>query len=228
MNKIWNKTRQKKLLELRKLGKTPDEIRDYFTTAILQYHPNKLYLPSSYIITNYRNYITEIHTEPKKIDYELDVRYSMFYNNVRDYIINFNVDGQDYTLALLALKDKVMSYNILFTTKAQYDEYMNVIEDFLTDHNLTDLNDDMYNKFANILESETNLNKPFKIINALSYIIFDVYKKYLKSALFSIGSTDDKRKIQFYRNVIKNSFTNVVESEDIDLNNKKIFYYEIS
>ena len=47
--------------------------------------------------------------------------------------------------------------------------------------------------------------------------------------VFSVTETDKPTKIKLYRNIIKDSFKNITESEcDSELNNgKKIYYYTI-
>jgi hypothetical protein len=68
-------------------------------------------------------------------------------------------------------------------------------------------------------------------MNAISNIILDFYEKVLKIRLlsikFSITETDNLKKINMYRNIIKDSFKNVKESDDIDEEGKRIYYYKI-
>jgi hypothetical protein len=47
----------------------------------------------------------------------------------------------------------------------------------------------------------------------VSYILFDFVKNKLGNVIFSIGQTKNPIKINIYRNIIKNSFENVIEKE---------------
>lgn len=55
-NKVWNKRRQQKLLQLNKEGKSVEYIRNYFG-SLLQYHPNRKYCPESFIISKFQNFM---------------------------------------------------------------------------------------------------------------------------------------------------------------------------
>jgi hypothetical protein len=62
--------------------------------------------------------------------------------------------------------------------------------------------------------------------------MFDFYNEVLKENYpnipFSIGDTpNNEKKIKFYRNIIKNSFKKVQETEDTDETGSKIYYYKI-
>lgn len=230
-NKVWNKRRQQKLLQLNKEGKSVEFIRNYFG-SLLDYHPNKKYCPESFIISKFQNFTINNESIINKfnpVKYTITKKYSFFYNFKTDYILTFNIDNIDYVIVLFYYIDNdIISYNILFTIKRKYDEYLNKIESFLEDHEITDINSDMYDDFAEILETPTKFNKQDKLLNAISYIIVDFYKKNINNIKLSIGTTQDKRKINWYRHIIKYSFDGVKEFHDIDNIGNDIYYYDIN
>lgn len=233
LNKIWNERRHKLLIDMKKQNKSVDEIKNAFG-SLLQYHPNKIYCGESYIISKFEKYIIKKTNESiinkfMPIQYTIDKKYSFFYNFKNDYILHFNVNHVDYVIILFYYIDNnIISYNIAFTTKKQYDDYLNKLEDFLENNEIYDITEDLYNELKTILEKETKLNNQDKILNAISYIIVDFYKNNLnKNTIFSIGQTKDYRKIDWYRFIIKNSFDNVTEMEKIDNNGDKIYYYKL-
>lgn len=227
-NKVWNKKRQQYLLQMNKDGKTPSEIREYFG-PLLQYHPNKLHCNESFIISRFNKYNKSVINKFNKTDYIHNTKYSLFYNFKRDHIIDFTVNNIDYVLILFYLIDgEDLSYNIVFTTKTKYIEYNNLLENFLQDNEISDIDEDLYFLLSNTLEEQTKSNNPNKIMNTLAYILNDIYNKHLsKNILFSIGSTKDIRKIKWYRHIIKYSFDDVIETEKIDSIGNKIYYYDL-
>lgn len=233
LNKIWNKRRQNLLIEMKKQNKSVDEIRSTFG-SLLQYHPNKIYCDESFIISKFENFMI-IKTNESVINkfipvhYTVDKKYSFFYNFKNDYILHFNVNDIDYVIILFYYIDNgISSYNIAFTTKKQYDDYLNKLENFLENNEIYDITEELYNELKNILEKPTKLNNQDKILNAVSYIIVDFYKNNLnKNIIFSIGQTTDHRKIDWYRFIIKNSFNGITETEKIDNAGDKIYYYKL-
>mgnify|MGYP001766557341 CR=1 FL=1 len=230
LNKVWNKRRQQKLLDMNKQGLGDDEIKKYFG-SLLQYHPTRYNFTTNKML-NFINFKNEAYINKfKEIDYTYEQRLSFFYNFKTDYIIYFTVENVDYVIVLFYHEDKIKSYNILFTTKKQYDEYLDKIESFLEHNDVTDMDENFMNELKEILEGETKLNDPNQVMNALSYIIIDFYnkvlRKYFKNTILSIGNTKRKGKIEWYRHIIKNSFDNVKETEDISSIGEKIWYYNI-
>ena len=65
-------------------------------------------------------------------------------------------------------------------------------------------------------------------MNAVSYVFVEFYKKSLTNIIFSIGETNDSRKIKWYRNIIKHSFEDVEETERLDSYGKIMYYYKIN
>jgi len=228
-NKIWNKHRQQKLQQMNKEGKSVDEIRDYFG-SLLQYHPNKIYCSESFIISKFKEFNNEsVINKFNEIEYTFEKNYSMFYNFKNDYIAYFKINNIEYVLILFYLIDgDDISYNIVFSTKVQYDKYIELLENFLEKNEIEDIDEDLYFNLSNILEKETKINNADILINAVSYVLIDIYNKLLsKKTLFSIGQTKNNRKINWYRHIIKYSFDNVIEIEKIDSIGNKIYYYDL-
>ena len=120
------------------------------------------------------------------------------------------------------------SDNVAFTTKKQYVEYVDKLEDFLESNEITDMNKELFEELSIILEKHTNINNPNKVLNAVSYVFVEFYKKSLTNIIFSIGETNDSRKIKWYRNIIKHSFEDVEETERLDSYGKIMYYYKIN
>ena len=81
-------------------------------------------------------------------------------------------------------------------------------------------------KLENEIGKETNLNDIFPIFRKLSWILFDFCSKYIKDEMLSITDTTNEKKIKLYRNIIKDSFSNISEIETT-LNGIKYFIYKI-
>jgi len=240
-NKLWTKECQKKLLEMNKIGKSEDEIREYFG-SLLQYHPDRYNFNATNKLLRFVNFNNEAYiNEFKKIDYKPTTKLSFFYNFKKDYILSFKVNDIDYKLILFYLEDEKdnivkTSYNIVFTKKQFYDNYVNYFENFISKNKFSDLSDEekenFINNLKNILEKETKINNPNDVLNAVSFVLIDFYNNYLKNIsndiIFSIGNTERKTKIKWYRHIIKNSFDNVEETIDTDYTGNEIYYYKIN
>jgi hypothetical protein len=149
---------------------------------------------------------------------------SYFYKNKNDYFAEFESNNVSYILVFMyyIINDKP-TYNVIFTTKLQFDNYDNKFKNYIKKGNITE---DELLELKKILEQQTNYNDILNIMKRLSFIIFDMYIKYMNGYILSIGDTDDKRKIKFYRNIIKDSFENITETEDFD-NTDKYYLYKI-
>jgi hypothetical protein len=123
------------------------------------------------------------------------------------------------------------SLNLLFTTEEQYKKYEKRYNEILKTKKDEPLSPEEHKELSDIVEGQTKFNELFPVMNAISYIILDFYEKVLKIRLlsikFSITETDNLKKINMYRNIIKDSFKNVKESDDIDEEGKRIYYYKI-
>jgi hypothetical protein len=238
-NEFWTKEKNDELRKMRIEKKSIDEIYEHFGEYLLQYHPNKKFGRTnkfigvrSHKLVNYRIF-NEIKINPNAIDYKYEWKRSKAYPNFYDFHLHFTIGVNNYIIVLFHLKCKnVVSYNILFTTEEQFNRYNNELDKLISQRETFFITPEQQTLLASILEEETELNEPLKVINAISFIMFDFYNEIFKinypTIPFSIGDTVDKpKKINFYRNIIKSSFKNVEETEDIDDIGNRIYYYKI-
>lgn len=221
-NKYWTKKDNDKLRQMIKENKSVDEIRNYFGNDKLFYHPSKKYYipPNTGTIPSFKNkiedftgFITEIKYNELKTDFIHDFKKSKQFPNEFDYIYKFQTNsGNKYVVDFIYLKDTIGPYsntdiyNLSFTLEEN--------------HNLSNHKD--YEKLTMIKEHH-------ELMKRLIFIIKDFYNRFGNNCIFLIGETTDKRKINWYRNLIKDSFNNVVETEGVSsyTNGMKAYYYEI-
>jgi hypothetical protein len=219
MNEYNEKWTREKFIEYRKLkrnGYSHEQLKEHFGDDIWHsglYNKNANLLPFS-------NFINEIKINPIELPYKRWEMNSYFYKNKTDYFAEFESNGIYYTIIFMyyTINNKD-TYNIIFTTSNQYKKYEKKFKQYIEKGNITE---DELNILKNILEKQTKLNDIINILKRLSFIIFDMYYRYTNNHLLSIGDTDDYRKIKLYRNVIKDSFENIIETEDYENN---ILYY---
>ena len=129
-----------------------------------------------------------------------DIEYILQFDYYKDYIGPFI----GYSL-----------YNISFTTYEQY---------------LSSLNKKTETQQEETYEKITNHNEKLEIMKRLIYL-FDEFHNNInphKQPIYVIGETDDKRKINMYRDLVKNTITKVKEVEGVSSINKgKNVYYFI-
>lgn len=72
------------------------------------------------------------------------------------------------------------------------------------------------------------LNEEHELIKRLIYIFKDFDKRFGFDCIYMIGETEDKRKINWYRKPIKDTFDNIKEtiSESSFTNGLGSYYYE--
>lgn len=224
-NNIWTKQRNDELRKMLSAKKSVDDIRKKFG-ILLEYHPKKKFCYSNKL-QRFNMFCNEIYINKiNKIDYYLEIIPSLYYTGKVDYVVDFSIGNNKYVLIFFYLIDKKESYNILFTTNEQYLLYKSELEMLLSKKTPDKFNDNDFIKLSSILEKETLINEPLKIINSISYIILELWSKNLDGELLSIGETKNKKKIDFYRNIIKNSFDDIDEIEDLDSFGNKTYYYK--
>ncbi len=224
-NNVWTKEKNDKLRQFIKEKKSTDFIIEYFCED-LEHHPTKKYSHSvlkGYHLQSYKQF-NEIKINPINTLYDRYSEYSEYYENKENYIINFVDNDTKYIIMLLYVENfNKPSYEIVFTTQKQYDIYIKTINDIKKKRilNLTD-----EELLTDIIEKETNYNKVISIMKKLSYIILREIK--LLDIPLSLTETNNYKKIELYRNIIKDSFDIVETSGMSELNpGKKIFYYEL-
>lgn len=166
----------------------------------------------------------EIKINPEYIYYDISLKASSIYRDKFDYICDFGINGSAYVIMLMYYPiNGVETYHIVFTTIDQYRKYKDEqlrlgVKGYITD--------DEHKYLDSIISKETNLNDVYEIFRKISWLIFDVHKKYIPEYKLSLVSTENKKKIKIYRNIIKNSFDNVTETE-VKLSDNDYFIYEI-
>jgi hypothetical protein len=109
------------------------------------------------------------------------------------------------------------------TTRDQWNSYEYKLKKFLKKGNITDVE---FQILEEIISKETKLNDLFPIFRKLSWILLDFYDKYIKNELLSIGHIKNENKINLYRNIIEDSFTNITETME-KVNKTKYYVYNI-
>lgn len=220
-NKNWTKLDNDKLRDFIKEGKDSDFIRNYFSNDKLFYNPNKKYYRSGKSasiptfkkqIDDFTGFINEIKYESLKTDFQVDFEKSTHFADEFNYIYKFQTySGNRYVIDFIYIKDFIGPYpnkdiyNISFTLERN--------------RNLN--NQEEYEKI-------TSLHESHEIIKRLIFIFNNFETKY-GSGLYLLGETENLNKINWYRNLIKDSFPNIKETEGESsfTNGLKAYYFEI-
>jgi hypothetical protein len=225
MNEYNEKWTREKFVEYRKLkkdGYTHDMLKEHFGDDIWYsglYNKNSCTLPH---IIKYAHFVNEIKVNPEETDYSYLPSLSKFYKSKTDYIITFNSNNISYIIYLMFFKiNNIETYNILFTTREHWIDYQSKYLEF----SKNDMTEEEFEILAKIVEEKTNYNDLFPIFRKISWILIDFYNKHLNNQILSIGDTEEKKKINFYRNVIIDSFQDFKETETM-FNGYKYFLYE--
>ena len=216
---MWSKEKHKEYRKLKRSGYSDKELKEYFGDDIYE---SGLYNKKSNILRFLDYKINEIKIEPGETEYTLKKQKSITFKDKSDIIIEFNVKDHDYILILFYIfSNGIESYEIVFTTKNQYDEYIKEYNNILSipgNH----FSVDEQKLLSSIIEKETNYNEIIPLIKSISFILFDIHDSFNLFHVFSISETEKPMKIKLYRNIIKDSFANVDE-EKID----NTYYYKI-
>jgi hypothetical protein len=221
-NKNWSKEDNDKLRSLIKENKSAEYIRDFFTNDKLFYHPSKKYYLSNKSapiptfknkIEDFTGFINEIKYQELETDFQVDFEKSKQFTNDFNYYYKFQTNsGNRYIVDFIYLKDKIGPfpnqdiYNLSFTLEEN--------------HNLLNYKD---------YENPSMLEEQHELIKRIIFIVKDFYNKFGNKCIFLIGETEDKRKIKWYRNLINDSFNNVIETEGVSsyTNGMKGYYFKI-
>jgi len=226
MNEYNEKWTKEKFIEYRKLkrnGYSHEMLKEHFGEDI--YHSG-LYNKKSSIIP-FLQFITEITIKPEYTNYNYSKEVSDIYEDKFDYIINFNDSGIKYIISLFYyIIEGIETYNILFTTENQWNDYKIKLDSIREKGYITD---DERNELVGIVEKETGYNKLYSVMKKASYILFDIIESKIGDVIISLGETKNIVKINLYRNIIKNSFSNVNEIEEkFDEVGNKYYIYTIT
>jgi len=221
-NKRWTKEKFIEYRNLKRNGYTDRMLIEHFGEDI--YHSG-MYNSKSNIMP-WLDFITEIKITPEQTNYNISKVISDIYSNEYDYIINFEDNKNKYIISMFFyIIDGIDTFNILLTTEKQWFAYKSKLDSirnkgYITDNERVEL--------VNIVEKETGFNQLYPVIKKLSYILFDIIENKLGDVVISIGETENIIKINLYRNIIKNSFPNVVEiGNKHDIVGNKYYLYEI-
>jgi len=224
MNEYNERWSRESFLEYRKLkrsGYSHEMLKEHFGEDI---YFSGMYNKKSTILP-WLDFLTEIKITPEKTNYSISEKKSDIYPNKQDYVISFENEKVYYIISLFYyVLSGIETYNVLLTTKKQWNEYINQLElirskGFITESEREEL--------VKIIERETGLNQLYGVMKKISYILFDFFKDYSKT-IISIGETKNPVKINLYRNIIKNSFQKIEEvGEKIDDFGNKYYLYKI-
>jgi hypothetical protein len=221
-NERWNK---EKFIEHRKLKRS-----GYTDKMLIEHFGEDIYYSGMYnkksTIMPWLEFITEITITPEFTDYTFSKKLSDIYKDKFDYIIKFQNNEVYYIISLFYyIIDSIETLNVLLTTEIQWIEYEKKLNDIRHKGYITD---EERNELVNILEKETGLNHLYPVMKKISYILFDIFEKDLGNSIISLGETKNMVKINLYRNIIKNSFSNIEElGEKIDDVGNKYYLYKI-
>jgi len=217
-NEKWSKHDNDIMRNMIKEGKTTNDIIDYFGIEKLRNHPNKFKYGG---VLPYEQYINEVIIHPERVFYSINQRPSLLNKDKYDYLLSFYTKGISYVIILFySIIEGIESHIISFTTKEQFDEY----SDYIDNINGEQTTDDTL-KLIDIFEKTTNYNDIYKLMKNISYVLFNFLEKNEEEITLSILEGNDKRRINLYRNIIEDSFVNLKEYEIIT-NDKKLFYYK--
>jgi hypothetical protein len=229
-NEYWTKKDNDLMCQMIKEGKSKDDIIKFFGEEKVKYHPTKKFSQKS--VLPYKLFLNEVKINPERTYFESSRQVSNIDPNIDDYLLTFKVNNHEYIIILNYIIDNdIKSYNIFFTTDESYKKYMNELEKIrLEKGDEYILTNDEQKTIRNIAEKETNYHELIPLMKKLSYVLFSfsfniIYKN--PNMLFSLSETERDVKIKLYRNIIKDSFKNVIETESIDEYGNKIYYYKI-
>lgn len=221
-NKFWTKEDNFLYRKLIKEGKDDNYIKDYFSMDKLFYHPTKKYtkgksasIPTFKIkINDFSGFINEIKYTELKTDFIIDWEKSKIFTDEFNYNYIFQTNsGNKYIIEFIYIKDTIGPfpnkniYNISFT--------------LLTNRNL-----DNYIEY----EQKTYLNEQHELMKRIIFIFNDFNNRFGNNCIYLLGETEDIKKINWYRNLIKNSFDNITEMEGVSsfTNGLSAYYFKIN
>jgi len=221
-NVNWTKEDNDQLRKFIKEKKSEEFIRNYFGNDKLFYHPGKKYhisgksgsIPTFKNINDFSGFINEIKYDELKTDFKIDFTKNPIFENQFNYIYTFQTNsGNRYVVDFIYLKDNIGPfkerdiYNISFTLEKN--------------RNLSNYVD--YEKIS-------YLNENHELMKRLIFIFKDFNNKFGNGCVYLLGETEDIGKINWYRNLISDSFSNVKKTESVSsfTNGMKAFYFEVN
>jgi len=226
-NERWTKEKFVEYRKLKRSGYTDKMLKEHFGEDIYysgMYNKNAHIIPYDYFTKYFENKINEIKVSPEQTDYDITPAYSSLDSNKMDYILTFVSGDVLYTICLMYYRiHNDNTYNVIFTTTDQWNQYR---QEFFNLSKKGSINKDEWQLLNDIISRETGFNDLFPIFRKISWILLDFYDKHIKGEILSIGDTENKKKINLYRNIIKDSFDNIIETETT-FNGNKYYLYKI-
>lgn len=226
-NERWTRKNFIEYRRLKREGYTDKMLKEHFGEDIYysgMYNKNAHIIPYDYFTKYFENKINEIKINPEKSEYDITPAYSSLNSNKMDYILTFVSGDVLYTICLMYYKiHKDDTYNIIFTTTDQWNKYR---QEFFNLSKKGSVDKDEWQLLNDIISKETGFNDLFPIFRKISWILLDFYDEHIKGEVLSIGDTENKKKINLYRNIIKDSFGNIIETETT-FNGNKYYLYKI-
>lgn len=226
-NEKWTREKFIEYRRLKRSGYTDKMLKEHFGEDIYysdMYNKNAHIIPYDYFTKYFENKLNEIKINPEKTEYDITPVYSSLDTNKMDYILTFLSGDVLYTICIMYYKiHNDDTYNIIFTTTDQWNQYR---QEFFNLSKKGSINKDEWRLLNDIISRETGFNDLFPIFRKISWILLDFYDKHIKDEILSIGDTENKKKINLYRNIIKDSFGNIIETETT-FNGNKYYLYKI-
>lgn len=217
----WSKEKHKEYWNLKRKGYKREQLFEHFGDDIYE---SGMYSRNSNIIP-WLQFITEITITPEYTEYNLSKIKSDIYIDKNDYIIDFLHKDIKYIICLFFyIVGDIETYNILLATEYQWINYKNKLKEFGYKGYITDQE---RNELIHIVEKETGYDQLFPIMKKTSFILLDVLKHNLNGCVISIGETTNLAKINLYRNIIKNSFPNIIDLGIKIENEAKYYLYRL-
>lgn len=238
-NKIWTKKINDRYRQMIKEKKSILEIKKEFKDYI-DYHPNKKFGSDNVFswelfkeIKFNPNYVYFTYQQVPSLHYSKNEYKNNNYQNplrkektTDDYICFFKVKNIEYIIKLEYFSDHQFNiiYHVSFTTKIQYDLFIQEFINIISTRNIT--NQD-FNYLKNIYEEETNLGDIITLFNSIFYIILEMYKR-IPNCIYMIAETDRLEKIHYYKQSIEDSFKQFTRIEGYSpfFPNQKVYYYK--
>jgi hypothetical protein len=226
-NERWTREKFIEYRSLKRSGYTDKMLKEHFGEDIYysgMYNKNAHIIPYDYFTKYFENKINEIKINPEQTDYDITPACSSLDSNKMDYILTFVSGDVLYTICLMYYKiHNNDTYNAIFTTTEQWNQYR---QEFFNLSKKGSVDKDEWQLLNDIISRETGFNDLFPIFKKISWILLDFYDKHIKGEILSIGDTENKNKINLCRNIIKDSFGNIIETETT-FNGNKYYLYKI-
>ena len=217
----WTKEDNDQYRSLIKEHKSIKEIISIMGLEKLKYKPNGSFSYGG-VLKNFGDFLTEIKYTEKWTEISLSIHKSKYFNG-DNYEFYFKTENEnEYVFEFVYYMEKVGPfigsnlYNLSFTTKRQKE-----LSDKIKDDKIR----------TNVYEEITDLKETHEIFKRLIYLFkhFHIYYGKRQKAIYVIGETSNPQKINYYKDSIKSSFDDVIETKgesSINLGDP-VYYYQI-